>query len=217
MAGASSVLEDGTVLSRLDRHLYRLESALALVGGVAVFSLMLLAVASVGGRNFFNHPIPGYVDWIEQAMPIIAFVGISYCQRLGGHIRMDMLVGRLHGRALWVAEFAATAMILALMLLMVWGSWAHFERSFDWHEPFWSRDSSLDIRLPLWPAKLLAPVAFAVLSVRLSLQLWGYGRAFLSGATRPVAVPLIEDARTIAAREVSSVSGPEDGTASGRQ
>ena len=216
MAGTSSVLEDGTLLSRLDRRLYRIETVFALAGGLAVFALIVLAVTSVGGRNFLNHPIPGYVDWIEQAMPLIAFIGISYCQRLGGHIRMDMFVGRLHGRPLWAAEFVGTLMMLSLIGLLVWGSWAHFERSFDWNAPFWNRDSSLDIRLPLWPAKLLVPLAFSVLGLRLAIQLWGFGRAFLSGAARPVAVPLIEDASTVAAREAESVSGLEDDAVPGR-
>ena len=211
MAGTSSVLEDDSLLSRIDRQLYKLESLLALVGGWTIFSLMILAVISVGGRNFFNSPLPGYVDWIEQAMPLIAFVGIAYCQRLGGHIRMDMLVGRLSGRALWVMEFFSILIMLILIALLTWGSWAHFERSFDFDAPMWSRDSSLDIRLPLWPAKLLAPVAFAVLSLRLTVQLWGYGRAIVSGTSTPVAVPLIEDAATVAAHEAESVSGAENG------
>ena len=211
MAGSSSVLVDGSWFSRLDRALHRLETQLALIGGLAVFALMLLAVVSVGGRSFFNQPLPGYVDWIEQAMPLIAFVGIAYCQRLGGHIRMDILVGQLKGRTLWIAEFASTFAILMLMLLLVWGSYAHFERSFDWNAPYWSRDSSLDIRLPLWPAKLLAPIAFTVLSLRLILQLWGYGRAILTGDRSPVAVPLIEDVATIAANEAAGVSGFERG------
>jgi len=207
MAGSSSVLVDGSRLSRLDQILHRLESLLALIGGLAVFALMLLAVVSVGGRNFFNQPLPGYVDWIEQAMPLIAFVGIAYCQRLGGHIRMDILIGQLRGRPLWIAEFFTTFAILILMLLLVWGSYAHFERSFDWSAPFWSRDSSLDIRLPLWPAKLLAPIAFSVLCCRLVLQLWGYVRAIFTGSQTPIAVPLIEDAATIAAKEAAGVSG----------
>lgn len=212
MAGTSSVLEDGTLLSALDRHLYRIETVLALAGGLAVMALIVLAVTSVGGRNFLNHPIPGYVDWIEQAMPLIAFIGISYCQRLGGHIRMNMFVARLRGRTLWAAEFVGTLLILSLIVLLVWGSWAHFERSFDWTAPYWSRDSSLDIRLPLWPAKLLVPLALAVLGLRLAIQLWGYGRAFRSGSARPAAVPLIEDASTIAAREARSVFDLENRT-----
>jgi len=212
MPVSSSVLADGSRLSQLDRALHRLETCLALIGGLAVFTLMLLAVISVGGRNLLNQPLPGYVDWIEQAMPLIAFLGVAYCQRLGGHIRMDIFISQLRGRPLWIAEFLSTSAILLLIFLLVWGSYAHFERSFDSGAPLWSRDSSLDIGLPLWPAKLLAPIAFSVLCLRLVLQLWGYGRAILSGETSPIAIPLIEDAATLAANEADSVSGFEQGS-----
>ncbi|MCW8915706.1 MAG: TRAP transporter small permease [Magnetovibrio sp.] len=211
LAGTSSVLEDNSILSRLDRLLFRLETNLALLGGWTVFSLMVIAVISVGGRNIFNSPLPGYVDWIEQAMPLIAFVGVAYSQRLGGHIRMDMLIGHLSGRTLWLFEFISVLVMLLLMVLLTWGSWAHFDRSFDFAAPLWSRDSSLDIRLPLWPAKLLAPVSFAILSLRLSLQVWGYGRALVTGTSTPVAVPLIEDAATIAAHEAASIFDDQNG------
>lgn len=66
MAGVGQVLEDGSVLSRIDQQLHKLESTLALVSGLAIFSLMLLAVVSVAGRHFFNMPLPGYVDWIDR-------------------------------------------------------------------------------------------------------------------------------------------------------
>ncbi|WP_424982141.1 TRAP transporter small permease subunit [Maritalea sp. S77] len=210
MAGTASVLTDDSFLSRLDQRLFSIEKILILIGGLAIFSLMLMAVISVGGRNFFNRPLPGYVDWIEQAMPLIAFVGIAYTQRVGGHIRMDILVGQLKGRPLWLAEFVSTFAMLVLTLLLLWGSWAHFQRSFDFSVPMWSRDSSIDIGLPLWPAKLLAPIAFFVLALRLTIQLWGFGRAVKTDATNPVAVPLIEDAATQAQREAESVSGLEE-------
>lgn len=210
MASSSLVLTDKSRLSRIDQSLYKVENFLALLSGIAVFMLMVLAVISVGGRNVANQPLPGYVDWIEQAMPLIAFMGISFTQRDGGHIRMDMLVGALRGRALYLAELITTLFILALMLLLVWGSWAHFDRSFDFDAPMWSRDSSMDISLPIWPAKLLAPVAFGVLCFRLSLQVWAYGRALRLGDPKPVAVPLIADAATQAAMEAEQVSDNED-------
>jgi len=209
MAGSASVLEDGSALSRLDRALFKLESFFALLSGLAIFALMFLAVFSVGGRKFFNAPLPGYVDWIEQAMPLIAFMGVAYTQRLGGHIRMDILVARLKGRALWIAEFVTAFFMLALMLLLVWGTWAHFQRSFDFAAPMWSRDSSMDIALPIWPAKLLVPVAFSVLCARLMIQLIAYGRAVVLGLEAPVAVPLIESAAEQAAREAQSVQGAD--------
>lgn len=211
MAVRSSVKSDHSLLSRLDRQLYRVETFLALISGLAVFSLMVLAVVSVGGRKLFNAPLPGYVDWIEQVMPLIAFMGIAFVQRDGGHIRMDIFVGKLRGRFLWAAEFFAILLMLMLMVLIVWGSFAHFQRSFDFNATLWSRDSSMDIAIPLWPAKLLVPIAFATICLRLLLQLWGYGAAFLQNAATPIAVPLIESAVEQAAQEARSVSGAETG------
>ncbi|MEL6785192.1 MAG: TRAP transporter small permease, partial [Pseudomonadota bacterium] len=167
---------------------------------------MVLAVVSVTGRNFFNAPLPGYVDWIEQAMPVIALTGVAYVQRLGGHIRMDLFVGMAKGRVLWVVEFITVALMLMVTLLLLWGSFSHFGRSFDFAAPLWSRDSSMDIAIPLWPAKLIVPIAFFVLALRFVLQLWAYGRAIATGSEHPVAVPLIEDAATQAANEAATVS-----------
>ena len=207
MATASLVLSDDSTLSLLDHTLLRLERAFALASGLAVFSLMVLAVISVGGRNGFNSPLPGYVDWIEQAMPLIAFMGASFVMREGGHIRMDILVGQLRGRTLYVVELITTLAVLVLMFLLVWGTWAHFQRSFDFAAPMWSRDSSMDIALPIWPAKLLAPVAFGVLCLRLCLQVWAYGRAVLTG--QAIAVPLIADAAQQAQMEADQLQ-PSD-------
>jgi TRAP-type C4-dicarboxylate transport system permease small subunit len=168
--------------------------------------LMVLAVVSVGGRNLLNKPLPGYVDWIEMAMPLIAFMGVSYTHRSGGHIRMDILVGRLKGRWLWGAELLTALVTLALIMLLVWGSWAHFERSIDFNVPLWSRDSTIDIKLPLWPAKLLVPFMFSVLCARMALHVWGYARAFVQGAEYPIAVPLALSAAEQAAEEARHVS-----------
>lgn len=207
MAGGAAVLNDDSGLSRLDRKLEILERFMALIAGLSVFVLMLLAVVSVTGRNGFNEPLRGYVDWIETLMPLIAFLGLSYMQRTGGHIRMDILIARLSGRALWLLEFVTTLLMLILMVLLVWGTWAHFDRSFDFGAPMWSRDSTIDIGLPIWPAKLLVPLAFAVLCLRGVIQLIGFGRALWLGLENPVAVPLILSVAEQAAAEAEHIEG----------
>lgn len=206
MAGASPVLEDGSVLSKLDRGLLKVEALLALIAGLAILSLMFLAVRSVGGRLAFNAPLSGYVDWIMQLMPLIAILAVSYVQRDGTHIRMDLVVGHLKGRALWLFELISVFLILTIVLFLLWGSWAHFQRSFDFSAPMWSRDSTIDIGLPLWPAKILVPIGFAVLGLRLLIQAYGYGRALVLGLEAPVAVPLVQDAAAMAAAEAETLS-----------
>jgi len=210
MASGATVLEDLSILSKVDQALYRLERFFAVLSGVAAFSLVLLAVVSVSGRNFLNTPLPGYVDWIEQAMPLIAFLAISYTQRDGSHIRMDIVVGRLSGRVLWGVELLTTLGMFLLMMLLIWGTWSHFDRSFDFDRPMWSNDSTIDISLPLWPAKLLAPIAFSILAIRMSIQIIGYGKAFLKNISEPVAVPLVMSAEAQAAEEAEHVSGADN-------
>jgi TRAP-type C4-dicarboxylate transport system permease small subunit len=190
MAGSSAVLEDSSLLSKLDRMLLPIERFCALLSGLAIFSLMFLAAYSVTGRKFFSSPMMGYVDYIEAAMPVIAIMGVSYVQRDGTHIRMDMLVGALKGRMLWLFELISVLLILILIIALTYGAWAHFDRSFDCSRPFCSRDSSIDVGIPIWPSKLVVPVAFAVLILRLLLQTWGYTRALILGLENPVAVPL---------------------------
>ncbi len=209
MAGSAAVLEDSSLLSRLDRALLPIERFCALLSGVAIFSLMFLAVYSVTGRKFFASPMMGYVDYIEAAMPVIAIMGVSYVQRDGTHIRMDMLVSKLKGRVLWLFELISVLLILVLIAALTWGAWEHFDRSFDCARPLCSRDSSIDVGIPIWPSKLVVPVAFAVLSARLILQAVGFGRALVLGLENPVAVPLTLSIAEQAEIEAKSLMGAD--------
>ncbi|MBT8456806.1 MAG: TRAP transporter small permease [Rhodobacteraceae bacterium] len=206
---SSPVLTDDTQLSRLDQALLRLEASLNLIAGIVIFALVILAVMNVLGRKFLGLPVSGYIDWTTQFMAVFAFLGLSYCQREGGHIRMDIVVSQLRGRALWAAEWLSILFMLILTTALIYGTWFHFTRSFDFNAPLWSRDSSIDIALPLWPAKFLVPFAMGILWLRLALQLWGYGRAFRQNTNSPVAVPLIEDAATLANKEAKTVEGDD--------
>ena len=205
MAGQVAIIEDSSLLSRLDLLLLKLERLCAFISGLTIFSLMFLAVYSVSGRKFFNAPLPGYVDYIEAALPIIAIMGVSYVQRDGSHIRMDIFVSLLKGRALWLFELISVLLILVLILYLTWGAWLHFDRSFDCSRPFCSRDSSIDIGLPTWPSKLVVPFAFTVLSLRLILQSFGYSRALILGLKKPSAVPLVLSASEQAKIETEAI------------
>ncbi|MCB1792372.1 MAG: TRAP transporter small permease [Gammaproteobacteria bacterium] len=201
MSANATVLSDASTVSIMDRLLFRFESLLNLLGGIAIFLLVLLATVNVLGRWIFSLPIDGYVDWVEQAMAFIAFLGIAYTKRLGGHIRMDILVSHLRGRLLWLTELLSALLMLFVTLILIWGSTLHFWRAYD------IGDSSLDIHLPTWPAKLVVPFALGVLALRLILQVWAYARAALRGDNEPVAVPLIESAADVANKEAEAVLG----------
>jgi TRAP-type C4-dicarboxylate transport system permease small subunit len=82
-------IEDGLgrTVDRADRLLSPLEDLLNFIAAIAVMFLMLLGVVQIALRTrwLFNAPIFGYIDMIELSMPMLAILGLSYCQRHGVH------------------------------------------------------------------------------------------------------------------------------------
>ena len=90
---------------------------------------MLLGVAHVLGRKFFDLPVFGYIDIIEIMMAFLVFLGLAYTEQLGGHIRMELFVSYLKGR--WLALFEIVGVVLGLGIrgiLLVY-SWDHAMRA----------------------------------------------------------------------------------------
>lgn len=198
-----SITYDGQRLGTFDRWLQPIENGLNLVAALSIFALMLLGVAQIALRKFFNAPIVGYIDLVELSMATFAFLGAAYCQRLGDHIRMEILVGMLKGRALWIAELIATIAALVMVTVLVWFGWDHFLRS------YLIGDTTIDAEYPVWPSKLLVPIAFAVWWLRLLLQLFGFFRLSRSPQAEPVAVPLMMDAAAHAREEIREALGED--------
>ena len=97
----------GHLLDRLNRWYSRLEDLLAGIAALSIFGLMLFGVVQIVLRSIFNAPIWGYIDVVEQLMALFAFLAVAYCQRLGGHVRMDLIISRFRGRLYWIVEFLA--------------------------------------------------------------------------------------------------------------
>ena len=153
MSAAGKVLQDDSTLSKTDRLFFKLESVLNLVGGIVIFLLVLLATTNVLGRWIFSAPISGYIDWVEQAMAFFAFLGLAYTQRLGGHIRMDMVVGHLRGRSLWLTELVSAILMLGVTLVLIYGSWLHFLARL-YHRRFITRYQPAKPGRPSWWCRL---------------------------------------------------------------
>ena len=157
---------------------------------------MFLGIAQVLGRQLFNLPISGYIDFVELSMATFAFLGVAYCQRHGGHVRMEMLLKFARGRWQWALEVFGTLVALFIIAVLIWYGYGHFLRA-------WTLgDSTIDAELPVWPSKLIVPIAFALLWLRLLVQLVGYARLTLRPDAQPVAVPVILSAEELARKEI---------------
>jgi C4-dicarboxylate transporter, DctQ subunit len=187
-----------------DKWLSKVEDLFALAAAICIFLLMLLGIGQVLGRQLFSMPFMGYIDLVELSMATFAFLAVSYCQRLGGHVRMDLFVRMAHGRARWLMEFLTTVTPLLLVAILIYYSWGHFVRAYE------SGDSTIDMQYPVWPSKILIPIAFAVLFLRLLIQSIGYWRLLLKPESEPFAVPLILTEEDLAKKEIEDSKGSAD-------
>jgi TRAP-type C4-dicarboxylate transport system permease small subunit len=175
--------EAGGALGRVDRLYAWVENGLNFIGAGVIFALMLFVCAEVFARTALNKSIFGFIDVVQLSMAAFAFLGAAYCQRLGGHIRMDLAVSQLRGRWLWSTELISTFVAMIVIALLIKGSWDHFLRAYQ------IGDTTIDAEVVTWPSKLLAPIGLSFLWLRLLLNLVGYLRLLWRPEAEPVAVP----------------------------
>lgn len=203
--------ETDSLLAKSDRAMRPIEDGINMLAAFAIFAMMILGSAQIILRSVFNSPIAGYIDLVELSMASMAFLGAAYCQRLGAHIRMEILIGRFKGRPLWAFEAFGTLVALAIIGVLIWYGWGHFLRSYQ------LGDSTIDAEYPVWPSKLLVPIAFAVWWIRLFIQLVGSIRLFINPELAPVGVVVMQSAAEHAAEEIHEAFGDDADAAQAKE
>ena len=95
-------------------------------------------------------------------MVIFAFLGVAYCQREGGHVRMELLVRNFRKRLLWLVEVIGLAIGLFIIGILIFTSFDHFLRAYE------IGDSTINADLPVWPAAGQANYSYCLYLVMVS-------------------------------------------------
>jgi len=196
--------QDDSLLSKLDQGLTKIEDALSFVGALVILGLMISGTMNAIGRKFFDTPVWGYIDLVGLFMVAFSFLAVAAMQRVGGHIRMELLVRKLSGRTLWLAELIGVLLALFIMCVLLYYSSTALMRAIE------LGDSTIDREIATWPSKMWVPIAFAVLIARLFLQMWGYMRLVANPDATPIAVPLMHSEAEIADKEIQDTFGDDE-------
>jgi len=185
-----------SMLVAFDRWLIPVENPFNLIAGLFIFGLMILGIFQVIGRQVFNIPVAGYIDWVEVSMAVFAFMGAAYCQRTGTHVRMELFLTKVRLRTRWSMEIMGTIGAMIIISVLIIYGYDHTMRAFT------IGDSTIDAELPMWPSKAVVPIAFSLLWLRLFVQLLGFMRLFRNPEAKPVAVPVVESVEEQAVHEI---------------
>jgi TRAP-type mannitol/chloroaromatic compound transport system permease small subunit len=146
----------------LARAIDRLNEAV----GRAVTWLVLVAVLISAGNAVMRYGVNMSSNaWLEiqwYLFSLIFMLGAGYTLKHNGHVRIDIVYGRLSPRAQAVIDLAGHLLFLLPMAALIgWLGWAGFHESYHVGET--SPDAGGLLR---WPVKLAIPFGFLLLALQ---------------------------------------------------
>lgn len=132
------------------------------VGRAVRWLLLVMVLVSAGNaimRKLFDVSSNAALEIQWTLYGAVFLLAAGYTLKHNGHVRIDVLTGRLPARARAVVDIVGgLVFLLPFASLVLYHAWPFFLESYRSHEI-----SSSPGGLMLWPGKLLIPLGFALL------------------------------------------------------
>ena len=134
--------------------------------GKSVYWLVLVAVLISAGnaivRKLFNMSSNAFLEtqWYLFSAVFLFCAGFTLLRN--EHVRIDVISGRLSPKAqAWIDVFGTLLFLLPMAILFIYLSWPVFVRTYTQGEISTNAGG-----LMIWPARLLVPIGFTLLSLQ---------------------------------------------------
>lgn len=141
---------------------------------MAIALAILVTTVDATLRYAFSSGIPGSYHLNEFLLVAIIALPLARCQLIHTHIRVDILIHRIHGRALHTIEFVTLVLGFILFVLAAYTTGENaviayvkgdFERGI--------------INYPLWPSKSFIPIGIGVFCLALLLHIFHHAKGII--------------------------------------
>jgi len=124
-----------------------------------VLAVVLISAANASVRKAFNYSSNSFLEIQWYLFSVIFLLGAGYVLLHNAHVRIDIIAGRLSGRAQnWIDVFGIVFFLFPMALVIMKLSWPLFMDAFTRNEVSTNAGG-----LIVWPARLLVPVGFFLL------------------------------------------------------
>jgi TRAP-type mannitol/chloroaromatic compound transport system permease small subunit len=135
------------------------------IGRLVYWMVLVMVLVSAGNATSRYALSMASNAWLELQWYLFAAVFLlcsGYTLRHNEHIRIDVISGRLSRRAqMWIDIFGTVFFLLPIALYVMWLSWPIFMNAWNSNEISGSAGG-----LIRWPARLLVPLGFFLLSIQ---------------------------------------------------
>ena len=139
---------------------------LNLIGTVLILVMAVAVNADVIGRDFFNHPIPGVLEFLGLSIVAVVFLQMANTLREGRHVSNDMLmllVARTRPRLAAVFYALFDLIGAGLMVIIVVYVWPLFMLNYRGH--YYAGTAGV-VEIPIWPFMAIVIIGAAVTALQ---------------------------------------------------
>jgi TRAP-type C4-dicarboxylate transport system permease small subunit len=149
-----------------------LTQTLNVVGTVLILLMVVAVNADVVGRDLFNHPIPGVVEFLGLSIVAIVFLQMANTLREGRHVSNDLLLQLISRKRPRVeAAFYAVFNLIGAILfgLIVIYVWPYFMQ--NWENGYFRGTTGI-VEVPIWPFQAALVIGAVVTAVQFLVLAW---------------------------------------------
>ena len=157
----------GNGLMENNKVMLKIAAVCNLIGAFALIIMLVVTVADVIMNKIFNSPFPGATEVITSAMPISVFAFLLSTQMKSRHIRIDMILNRLGTKARTILKIGGQGIGIFLFGLLT-----KLNVPLAIHSYQIGEHTGGSIAVPIYPAKIMIPIATGFLTIQLAYELF---------------------------------------------
>ncbi|MEO8241916.1 MAG: TRAP transporter small permease [bacterium] len=100
----------------------RLTGLSALIGTLSLILIVAVTLIDVVGR-YFGAPLSGSRDLNQMGLVVLVFGGMALCDRLGGHIAVDILERAMPRWMILTGDIVSAIVGCIIFILLAWTTW----------------------------------------------------------------------------------------------
>lgn len=145
----------------LDRLIVGLATVSMAVAALAVLAMCFLVTGAVFVRYVFGLPVVWVPEIVGYLMVALVFLALGETMLAGGHIKIDLFVGRLPKRPRDIIELLTLTLSIGVAGFFTWHGVNTMLRSLEYGR----RDAFGALNLPLYIPQAALPVGLSVLTL----------------------------------------------------
>ena len=154
-------------MKRLEQFIDRLSKFSGYLAGLVLILIIFLTMAEVVSRYIMKNPLILCDEFGGYSLVLITFLGLAYCWREKGHIRITFMVDMLPTKAVRIIRIFSLSLVIFYIGLSTKVGWIFLVGAFKRN----IRSNSFLMTPLKWPQMVL-PIGFSLLLLIVILELY---------------------------------------------